>query len=85
MKKILFIYPHNFLECNMGTNIRVYSLAKELHSQGYMIDLFAFRNFLSVYDDFDNMNYHEKIIDTLFCMIIEILSNLRKEKEYRNT
>lgn len=66
MKKILFIYPHNFLECNMGTNIRVYSLAKELHSQGYMIDLFAFRNFLSVYDDFDNMNYHEKIIDTLF-------------------
>ncbi|SCH69135.1 glycosyltransferase [uncultured Bacteroides sp.] len=66
MGRILFVYPHNFLECNMGTNIRVYSLAKELNSQGYKIDLYAFRNFLSTYDNFDEMNRRDRIVDTLY-------------------
>lgn len=66
MKKILFVYPHNFLEGNMGTNIRVYFLAKELRSWGYEIDLYAFRNFLSIYDDFDEMNCREKLVDSLY-------------------
>lgn len=50
----------------MGTNIRVYSLAKELHGMGCQIDLFAFRNFLSLYDDFDKMNEKEKIVSKLY-------------------
>ncbi|MDE6988554.1 MAG: glycosyltransferase family 4 protein, partial [Bacteroides acidifaciens] len=50
----------------MGTNIRVYFLAKELRSLGYEIDLYAFRNFLSIYDDFDEMNCHEKLVNSLY-------------------
>lgn len=66
MKKILFVYPHNFLELNMGTNIRVYALAKELHAMGYGIDLLALTNFMSVFDHFDEMNEKEKLVDRLY-------------------
>jgi len=47
MKKALFIYPHNFLMQNMGTNVRVYNIAAYLKEKGFQIDLFALKNFCS--------------------------------------
>ena len=49
----------------MGTNIRVYSLAKELRAKGFKIDLFAFRNFISEYGRFEEQN-KEKLVNRLF-------------------
>lgn len=76
MKKILFVYPHNFFESNMGTNIRVYSLAKELFLEGYQIDLYACSNFISSFATFDTQN-KEGIIRNLF------LYDFRKTVLYR--
>lgn len=77
MKKILFVYPHNFLDRNMGTNNRVYSLAKYLKEQGCIIDLYACNKMLSKsFKSFEKMN-SEKIIDNLF------LYNFRKTLRYK--
>lgn len=65
MKNILFVYPHNFLEHNMGTNIRVYSLAEELCSNNFQIDLYACRNFVSSFEDFDEQN-KKRIVRNLY-------------------
>lgn len=66
MKKVLLIYPHNFLERNMGTNNRVYEIAKFLKKNNFTIDLFSCKNFVSTtFDQFDKYN-QENIIDKLF-------------------
>lgn len=76
MKKVLFVYPHNFLERNMGTNIRVFQVAAELHAKGYEIDLFAFSSFCSSFDDFESAN-QDGLINKLF------LYDFRKIIAYR--
>lgn len=80
MKKILFIYPHNFLELNMGTNIRVHALAQELRTMGYGIDLFALKNFMSSYDHFDEMNEAEKLVDRLFLCDYKKIKTWKKRR-----
>ena len=65
MKKILLVYPHNFLERNMGQNNRTYEIMSYLHSKGFIIDLFAFNNFFSDFTQFDKFN-HEKIVRQLY-------------------
>ena len=79
MNKILFVYPHNFLEPNMGTNIRVYSLAKELRAKGFKIDLFAFRNFISKYDRFEDQN-KEKLVNQLYLYDYRNTSSFKRRK-----
>ncbi|MEC0264321.1 hypothetical protein [Paenibacillus anseongense] len=65
-KKVLFIYPHNFLERNMGTNNRVYEIAKYLKNNNFSIDLYSFENFVSsTFNEFQKYN-NEGIIDKLF-------------------
>lgn len=81
MKKILFVYPHNFLEQNMGTNIRIYALAKELNRIGYKIDLYALKNFVSVYDSFEDMNKKESLINQLFLYDYKEIKRYQKRKE----
>ena len=66
MGKVLLVYPHNFLDRNMGTNIRVYSLAKVLRERGYDLDLYACRNMFSSFDRWDEMNAEEKLVDKLY-------------------
>ena len=65
MGKVLLVYPHNFLDRNMGTNIRVYSLAKVLRERGYDLDLYACRNMFSSFDRWDEMNAEEKLVGKL--------------------
>lgn len=65
MKKLLLIYPHNFLDCNMGQNARTYEIMSYLHKQGFIIDLFAFTNFESSYENFDAQN-SEGIVRDLY-------------------
>ncbi len=81
MKKVLFVYPHNFLELNMGTNIRVYALAKELHAMGFKIDLFALENFMSTYGNFEQINEAEKLIDTLYLCDYKKIKTWKKRRE----
>jgi len=45
MKKILIIYPHNFLEHSSGINTRYYQLALYFKSRGIQIDFFGVENF----------------------------------------
>ena len=45
MKKILFVYPHDYTEAGMGTNVRVKQLIKILNSSGCIVDLFALNHF----------------------------------------
>ena len=66
MGKVLLVYPHNFLDRNMGTNIRVYSLAKVLRERGYDLDLYACRNMFSSFDRWDEMNAEEKLVGKLY-------------------
>lgn len=66
MKKILFVYPHNFLEHTMGTNTRIRALARELCRMGYTIDLYALSNFVSRYDGFAALNKEESLVNKLY-------------------
>ncbi|WP_163947356.1 glycosyltransferase family 4 protein [Paenibacillus sp. SYP-B3998] len=79
--KVLLIYPHNFLERNMGTNNRVYEIAKFLKSSNFSIDLFSCKNFVSTtFDEFDKYN-EEDIIDKLYLYDFTYTQNFtRKDK-----
>jgi glycosyltransferase involved in cell wall biosynthesis len=80
LKKILFVYPHNFLDKDMGTNIRVYQLAKYLSDRGYSIDLYACKNMASTsFDRFAELN-RENIINTLYLYDFEATRRFKKHK-----
>lgn len=73
----MLVYPHNFLDRNMGTNIRVYSLAKVLRERGYALDLYACRNMFSSFDRWDEMNAEERLVDKCY------LYDFRQTQRYR--
>jgi glycosyltransferase involved in cell wall biosynthesis len=80
VNKILFVYPHNFLDRDMGTNNRIYQVAKYLKEKGYLIDLYACENLLSTsYDRFDQVN-HKNIIEHLFLYNFEITKQYKRNK-----
>lgn len=67
MKKMLMIYPNNFLQGAMGTNNRVTQLVNIFKEIGYEIDYFSFENFSpdSTFKDFEKQNA-QGIIHELF-------------------
>ena len=67
MKKMLMIYPNNFLQGAMGTNNRVTQLVSIFKEIGYEIDYFSFENFSpdSTFKDFEKQNA-QGIIHELF-------------------
>ena len=67
MKKMLMIYPNNFLQGAMGTNNRVAQLVNIFKEIGFEIDYFGFENFSpdSSFENFEQQNLN-KIINKLF-------------------
>lgn len=67
MKKMLMVYPNNFLQGAMGTNNRVMQLVTIFKEIGFEIDYFSFENFSpnSSFQDFKKQN-KDKIIHKLF-------------------
>jgi glycosyltransferase, family 1 len=57
-KKMLVVYPNNFLQGMQGTNSRVLQLVKLFKEIGYEIDFFGYENFTpdSSFKDFKNLN-----------------------------
>lgn len=68
MKKMLMIYPNNFLQGAMGTNNRVMQLVRIFREIGFEIDYFSFENFSpdSTFQDFKEQNREERLIRKLF-------------------
>lgn len=68
MKKMLMIYPNNFLQGAMGTNNRVMQLVHIFREIGFEIDYFGFENFSpnSSFRDFRQQNKERKLIHKLF-------------------
>lgn len=68
MKKMLMIYPNNFLQGAMGTNNRVMQLVQIFREIGFEIDYFGFENFSpnSSFRDFKQKNKEKKLIHKLF-------------------
>ena len=66
-KKILIVYPHNFLQGLHGTNMNIYQLTKVFKELNYNIDLFAYEGFTpdSDFSNFEDQN-KEKLIDKLY-------------------
>lgn len=66
-KRILLVYPHNFLQGLHGTNMNIYQLTKVFKELNYNIDLFAYEGFTpdSDFSDFEDQN-KEKLIDKLY-------------------
>ncbi|MCK4761715.1 MAG: glycosyltransferase family 4 protein [Candidatus Aminicenantes bacterium] len=63
-KKILLVYPHNFLERKMGVDSRFYGLITYFKTRNIEVDLFALKNFVS---SWDKQDLQEKgLIDELF-------------------
>lgn len=81
--KVLLIYPHNFLDRNMGTNIRVYELAKELHNMGYIIDLYACLNMLSDFTSFERQNEEERLVNNLYLYDFNQTVAYRQKKTFK--
>lgn len=67
MKKMLMIYPNNFLQGAMGTNNRVAQLVKIFKEIGFEIDYFSFENFSpdSTFKNYEEQN-DDGIIHKLF-------------------
>lgn len=68
MKKMLMIYPNNFLQGAMGTNNRVMQLVQIFREIGFEIDYFGFENFSpnSSFRDFKQQNKEKNLIHKLF-------------------
>ena len=80
MKKVLLVYPHNFLQGAMGTNMRVMQIAWLLKELGCQIDQFGYENFQegSSFHDFNAQNTNG-LINNLF------VYNFEDDKVYNNT
>lgn len=67
MKRMLVVYPNNFLQGAQGTNSRVTQLIHIFNEMGFTIDFFGYENFSSssTFKDFDKQN-SDKLIDTLY-------------------
>ena len=57
-KKILVVYPHNFLQGLHGTNMNIYQLLKIFKEINYDVDVFAYEGFTpdSNFSDFNEQN-----------------------------
>ena len=68
MKKMLMVYPNNFLQGAMGTNNRVMQLVRIFKGEGYSIDYFSYINFSPdvSFENFEERNAEEKLIDNLY-------------------
>ena len=64
-KKILIVYPHNFLQGLHGTNMNIYQLTKVFKELNYNIDLFAYEGFTpdSDFSNFEDQNKEKLIVD----------------------
>lgn len=67
MKKLLLVYPNNFLQGAMGTNNRVAQLVNIFRQIGFCVDQFGYENFSndSTFKDFKEQN-SSGIINKLF-------------------
>lgn len=67
MKRILVVYPNNFLQGAQGTNSRVTQLIRIFNEMGYIVDFFGFEHFtgISSFKDFSEQN-KEKLIQKLY-------------------
>lgn len=66
-KRVLLVYPHNFLQGGMGTNVRVMEIASIFRELGYRIDQFGYEKLTesSSFRDFEQQN-KSGMIDTLY-------------------
>ena len=57
-KKILVVYPHNFLQGLHGTNMNIYQLLKIFKEINYDVDVFAYEGFTpdSNFSNFNEQN-----------------------------
>ena len=66
-KRMLIVYPNNFLQGMQGTNTRVYELVKIFKELDYTIDFLGYENFTpdSSFQNFDELN-KDKLIENLY-------------------
>ncbi len=78
MKRLLLVYPNNFLQGATGTNNRVMQLVSMLKQAGFIIDQFAYADFStnSSFEEFEIQN-RKKLIHRLF-----LYSTQSKSTEY---
>jgi len=78
MKKMLIVYPNNFLQGMHGTNSRVYQLVSAFKQLGYNIDQFGYENFSkdSSFVGFDKTNSNRLISNLYLYDFIKGYNNL---------
>lgn len=79
-RKILLIFPHNFLECKSGVHKRIYELCKYFKNRGFEIDQLAFKNYESKWNEEDYID--NKIINNYF--FVDWITVDREIKERNN-
>ena len=79
-KKILIVYPHNFLQGLHGTNMNIYQLTKIFKELNYDVDLFAYEGFTP---DSDFSNFKEQNKDRLVNKLY--VYDFRKSKKMNKT
>ena len=80
-KKMLIVYPNNFLQGMQGTNSRVFQLVKLFKEIGYEIDFFGYENFTpdSSFKDFENLNT-DNLISNLY--VYDFQKPRKNKKEF---
>jgi glycosyltransferase, family 1 len=80
-KKMLIVYPNNFLQGMQGTNSRVFQLVKLFKEIGYEIDFFGYENFTSdsSFKDFEKLNT-DNLISNLY--VYDFQQPKKNKKEF---
>lgn len=79
-KKALLVFHNNFLNKHIGCNAYIYAIAKYLKSKNCQIDFFSTTRIWNNFDNFEELNAQEKLIDTLY-----LCKGKRKKKIYQGS
>jgi glycosyltransferase involved in cell wall biosynthesis len=65
-RRILVVYPHNFMLRNSGVNSRYYQLVKYFIHRGFIIDLLGVSGFVDEWPENGKLQNHEISVENLF-------------------
>lgn len=78
-KRILLVFPHNFLELKAGEHKRIFELCKYFKNRNFKIDQLAFKNYESKWNEEDFLN--NKFIENYFFYDFSLIDKEIKFRE----
>lgn len=79
-KRALLVFHNNFLNKHIGCNAYIYEIARFLKLQNFKIDFFSTTRIWNNFENFEELNSKEELIDNLY-----LCKGKRKKKIYKGS